>query len=329
MKKKVIKLFFTDFWDNFNIEDNLFLDVLKEKYSVELTDNKPDFLIYSLFGINYQKYNCVRISFIGENVRPNFNECDYSFNFDYSEDPRNFRLPLYALFNDVKKLLKPVDIEKTMQEKSCFCNFIYSNPGPRERKEFFKKLCKYKKVDSAGRYLNNTGSPVIDKLDFLSKYKFTIAYENSSFPGYTTEKIFEPFLVRSIPIYWGNPLVNRDFNPKSFINRADFESDEAMIEKIIEIDNDDSLYADLLRQTPFKDNKLNEFVEPNRILENFDYIINGDIEPVALSSKYFSLNPVIRTSSYLKFKLNYEYNKNLKRLKNLSLSKLRIKLKFK
>ena len=38
----------------------------------------------------------------------------------------------------------------------------------------------------------------------------TIAFENSSFPGYTTEKIFEPMLEGSIPIYWGNPRVDED-----------------------------------------------------------------------------------------------------------------------
>lgn len=328
MNKPVIKLFFTDFWDTFNIEDNLFLDVLKEKYSIELSESDPDFLIYSLFGIKYQKYKCVRISFIGENIRPNFNECDYSFNFDYSSDPRNFRLPLYALFNDVRKLLQPIDIEKTIKEKTKFCNFIYSNPGPKERKKFFKNLCQYKKVDSAGKYLNNTGRPITNKLEFIKNYKFTIAYENSSYPGYTTEKIFEPFLVRSIPIYWGNPLVKRDFNAKAFLNRADFESDNEMVERIIEIDNDDKLFAEFMEQPPFLNNELNEFVDNSRILERFVHIFNSGIEPVALKSKYFSPNPLASKSSFLKFKLDYELKKNLQRLRNISLSKLLIKIKY-
>ena len=42
---------------------------------------------------------------------------------------------------------------------------------------------------------------------------FTIAFKNDSYPGYTTEKIYEPMYVNSLPIYSGNPLVYRDFNP--------------------------------------------------------------------------------------------------------------------
>ena len=71
-------------------------------------------------------------------------------------------------------------------------------------------------------YLNNVGGPVKNKIDFIMDHKFTIAFENSSYPGYTTEKIFEPMLVNSIPLYWGNPLVDRDFNTKSFLNFHDY-----------------------------------------------------------------------------------------------------------
>ncbi len=56
--------------------------------------------------------------------------------------------------------------------------------------------------------------------------------------GYTTEKIYEPFMSMSIPIYWGNIKINEDFNEGSFINWNHYGSDEKTIERIIEIDND-------------------------------------------------------------------------------------------
>ena len=73
------------------------------------------------------------------------------------------------------------------------------------------------KVDSGGKFLNNVGGPVTDKLSFIKDYKFVISFENSSYPGYTTEKILEPMLVNSIPVYWGNPLVYNDFNYRTYI----------------------------------------------------------------------------------------------------------------
>jgi hypothetical protein len=63
-------------------------------------------------------------------------------------------------------------------------------------------------------------------LGFIKDYKFTIAFENSAVPGYTSEKLLEPILVKSIPVYFGNPLVYLDFEPGSFIkvdSRADFD----------------------------------------------------------------------------------------------------------
>ena len=38
------------------------------------------------------------------------------------------------------------------------------------------------------------------------------------YPGYTTEKIAEPWLEGCIPIYWGDPEITRDINPDCFIN---------------------------------------------------------------------------------------------------------------
>lgn len=71
----------------------------------------------------------------------------------------------------------------------------------------FEALKKYKKVNSGGRYLNNIGRAVVDKIQFESRHKFSICFENSSYPGYTTEKIIEAFAAKTIPIYWGNPCV--------------------------------------------------------------------------------------------------------------------------
>lgn len=140
-------------------------------------------------------------------------------------------------------------------------------------------------VLDGGRFKNNIGGPVSDKLAFIKDYKFTIAFEGASYLGYTTEKLMQPMLVHSLAIYWGNELVHREFNPESFLNSYDFADDEELIERIIEIDQNDDLYLEYLQQPYFHNNAVNEYVNPENVLKQFDYIFNNDKEPVAFKMK--------------------------------------------
>lgn len=87
-----------------------------------------------------------------------------------------------------------------------------------------------------------------NKYEFIAKYKFNIAFENSSVMGYTTEKIMEPMTVGSIPIYWGNPLISNEFNTKSFVNLHDFKSLEEVVEKIMILDTIEEEYLKVLKE---------------------------------------------------------------------------------
>lgn len=309
--KKHIKINFSDFWLSFEKNDNYFTRLLSSHYDLEICE-EPDFLIYSCFdkqgrlpwssgsrkaaGKEYKKYRCIRIFYTSENVRPNFRECDYAFSFDYSDRPESYRLPFYGIFaqkfglpfvgvGDVHPLVKGEDFEpeRILKEKTRFCNFIYGNRHAQKREAFFEKLNQYKKVDSAGTRLNNVGYRVTppEKLNFIKQYKFTFAFENTSYPGYTTEKIVQPMLVNSLPIYWGNPSIDRDFNSQSFLNYYDFESEEELIERIIELDKNDNLYLEYLKQPYFPDNRVNEFIDPRNVLKQFDRIFNTPKQPVA------------------------------------------------
>jgi hypothetical protein len=318
MKRK-IKIYFTDFWPVFDIYDNYFTKLLSERYDLEVTTENPDFLIYSVFGTEYLRYNCPRIFYTGENVRPNFQECDWAFTFDLTDNTRHYRLPLYPIFGNVMDLVssKP-DPEKLLKEKKYFCNFIYSNAGPKLRRDFFYELSKYKKVDSAGRLFRNTDRRINNKLDFIKDYKFTIAFENESYPGYTTEKIFEPMLVNSIPIYWGNPNVDLDFNPESFINYHELGSIDAVIDKVKELDNDDNKYMEMLSKPFLKNNVLNEFVKKENILNQFDKIFNSDIIPLGKQKNHSKLYFFQRD---ILFKVNAYKDK----IKNFNFHKIKVK----
>jgi len=275
-KKSTIKLGFADFWHGnteAELRTNPFYQLLAPHFAIELSD-EPDFLFYSCFGKQYLKYDCTRIFYAGENVRPDFNECDYAFSFDYPVTTRNYRLPLYHLYGYTQKLR---ECNATVPDPAGreFCNFVYSNKKARERIQFLKLLNRHKRVDCGGKIMNNIGARVDDKLAFLSNYKFTIAFENSNYPGYTTEKIVEPLLARSIPIYWGNPDVVQDFNPDCFINCHSFNSFEAVIEHVMAVDADDSLYRRYLLAPVFANGVDNEFINTGNLNRQFERIFSG------------------------------------------------------
>lgn len=305
--KPILKIDFCDFWGHFEKDDNYFYNLLSNKFDVRIT-NDPDFLIYSCYGVDHLRYTCHRIFYNGENQKVDWNACDFSFSFAYIENnPRHYRLPNWIFYGDPSELTSNKnDLEQIFSEKSRFCNMIVSNPYSKKRIRFFEKLSEYKKVDSGGRYRNNIGSPVDNKREFIRKYKFTIAFENSSAPGYTTEKLFEPMLENTIPIYWGDPLVNRDFNPRSFLNYHDYGSDEALIDQIIALDQDDNRYFQMLKEPWFNNNQMPSYLEENNILDHFQLIFSMAETQVPVARK-----PIrwLYWASRQVNKIDYEMNK--------------------
>lgn len=264
-----VRLAFSDFifsnnardrMSGFNPHDNVFTRLLKSHYALEIVPmEEAEVLIYSTFGEAHQRFMGKKIFYTSENVLPDFNECDFAVSFSYSDDPRHYRLPQYVFYvEDPQQLVKGADYrpEQVLQTKEHFCNFVVSNPRCPERNRFFRLLNQRRRVDSAGRHFNNIGSVIKDKVSFIKKYKFTLAFENSSTSGYTTEKLVEPMLAGSIPIYWGNPDVGRDFNPKSFINVSDFINFEAAIDYILKVDAEPERYLAYLKEPWLNQNQV-------------------------------------------------------------------------
>ena len=256
--RPVLRIGFTDY---FKPLDEFFIDVLSERYDVVRDDANPEYLIFcdETFGRNNLKYDHTKIKkifFTGENRRPWDYQAHHAISFDHLDGPRYYRLPLYVVEDWVfthKKEMSSIWDRAEPMKKTGFCSFIVSNGGCRERNEIFRKLNEYKQVDSGGPLFNNVGyvlprgeDAYIQKFGFMRTRKFSICYENSSYPGYTTEKLYQGLYARTIPIYWGDPLAFLDFSEKTFISRHDYRSDEEMIEYIKEIDNDDFLYDKII-----------------------------------------------------------------------------------
>jgi hypothetical protein len=237
----------------------------------------PDVLFVGFNGVDYRRYDCPRVILSGENVHPNFDEFDFALGNDLLNDSRYLRVPFghrnFPRLDVLTAKPKPGDIAR---DRTQFCNFVYSNPHPRERIRMFRLLSRYRKVDSFGPVLNNmpfephTGErfapdwPEV-KRQLQARYKFTIAFESESWPGYVTEKICDAMEAGSVPIYWGSPCIADDFNTRSFINCHDYPSFEKVVERIVAIDQDESLYLRMLGEPWFRDNRVPDQFAPERL----------------------------------------------------------------
>ncbi len=277
---KKIRLGFCDMCEGFSEENNWFTKTLRKRFEIEIVSD-PDFLIFSQPGKKHRRHKCIKIYFGVESFDPNWRICDYALTCNYIEDLRHFRLPLYVHYSSADRLINARH-ETKLELPRKFCSFVVSNAGKkktRRRVDFFHTLNQYKKVDSGGRFLNNIGGPLAagsaSKIKFLSEYKFNIAFENKSKPGYTTEKIVEAFLAGTVPIYWGNPRIAEEFNPESFVDATSFKNDFDLVQYVRELDEDESLYRKMASQSPLKTAQVEKFFDSESLYDFFQKVFSS------------------------------------------------------
>lgn len=195
-----------------------------------------------------------------------------SFFFNYDNYSRFSLYYLYILHHIKSGKIGSFDFfhkeNREIPQKEKFCAFVARGMvGKRGR--FFEKLNSYKKIETNSPpfhdfqigFDNFACWSSIPKVDFIQKYKFNLCWEGNwrgthqAFPGaeiangeivnlngLTNEKIVEAFIAGTIPIYWGNDRISEEFNPNTFLSLHNFNSEEELIDKIIEIDNNDDLY---------------------------------------------------------------------------------------
>jgi hypothetical protein len=277
------------FTDTIKPVEEFFTEVLSIDYTVIRDDKDPDYLIFGdrNFGENNKSFNgknTIKIFYTGENQRAWDYDAHYGISFDHIDNDRHYRLPLYVIY-DWDNNRKGVNNSRTFTRstsdlvdlnKRDFCSFIVKNPSCQKRNDFFHKLSAYKQVTSAGPHLNNAGfileggaNAVQAKLAYLPKFKFTLCFENASYPGYATEKLYEALMGYTIPIYWGSPTIECDFNPRAFLNWNDYLDDEAFIQAIIDHDNSPEAYKQMYMEMPFAYGNMNKYFSRPRFLNWF------------------------------------------------------------
>ncbi|NLG02824.1 MAG: glycosyltransferase [Clostridia bacterium] len=288
---KKIKINFSDFWDDLNVNDNYFTNLLKQHYDVEISPN-PDYLFCSVFGSDHLKYDCIKIFYTGENLCPDFNLVDYALGFhQIAFDDRYLRLPLYIMYQEAceKAQKKHLFEDDYYLSKKNFCNYVISNSiSDSSRDRMIQVLSSYKELASGGKYKNNVGGPVPNKIAFEKNYKFTMCFENTGAIGYTTEKIMEAFAGDTIPIYWGNPMIAKEFNPKAFINCHDYSSFEEVLNEVKRIDSNDSLFLEMIKAPIFTEaSSAAVYLKNDYLLDFLKHIIDQPIEKAIRRNKIY------------------------------------------
>ena len=248
-----LRVKFVDFWKGFEPDNNIFVEALRKNFEVDVLGDDagevPQLLIYSAFGMEHIHYDCMKVYYSGENDVPDFNQCDYAISSHFLQlGDRHMRLPQYLLYKEFDMLDAVVSTSTNGVADRPFCSVVVSNSvyADPQRVAIIDAIERYKPLAYGGAFRNNVGGRVPDKMEFIKRYKFNIALENSCVDGYTTEKIVEPMAAHTIPIYWGNGKVGKEFNPEAFINAADYNDYEGVVREIERIDNDNEAYLKML-----------------------------------------------------------------------------------
>lgn len=260
--KKIIKIQCTDlFGGQIKYIKNYIKD---DNYIIKFDTNNPDYLIFNKFGrkhLNPKYKNAIKIAFYTENKIPNLNEVDYAIghqHINYLDRYFKYSIFLKRNFQNIKKIRENV-LKNPIRTK--FCAAVISNSNSFFRNKFINELNKYKQIDMGGKYNNNIGKRVINKTEFLSSYKFSIAMENSNSDGYITEKIVHAFKSGTIPIYYGDYMIDEYINPKSFILIKGEKDIKQKIEYIKEIDNNDEKYRNILKENVIINNNISNIID--------------------------------------------------------------------
>lgn len=237
----------------------------------------------------------LRVMMAFEAINPDMNLFDYAFGFNNMvnyEGDRFIRLlsPIHLFTNFIsctENAIRDLEAAKAcLFSKTGFCNFLYTNGSAHPmRDQLFYELSKYKKVDSLGKHLNNVGRPGTgyaghqkEGIEIKSRYKFSIASENACFRGYTSEKVFTSFIAHTVPIYWGNPDVMEDVNPKAIINASDYSSFDELRSFVEYVDTHDDVWAEMVSRPWMTNEQLEKHNERTRVfVERFKSILFGDL----------------------------------------------------
>lgn len=236
--------------------------------------------------------------FVGlEAQSPDMNLFDYAITFDQAPgNDRIFRPHTLVTFerfleDGTLNFGQKVPIQSFLDREG-FCDFIYGNKEahPTRDKIFHELNERFQQVSSYGTHLRTARFSDLkiargpaplgwhkEKIEAQRRHKFSIAAENARFEGYTSEKLLTPLMAGSIPIYWGNPEVGKEFNLNRFINFSGEGFDE-LEEEVTNLLDSPDLLEKMLREPALTGEQLQGLEKSRRrIVSWFEMFFDGDL----------------------------------------------------
>jgi hypothetical protein len=145
--------------------------------------------------------------------------------------------------SDGSHLTKPMthdDFASYHPEKDRLVSVVSSDKafteGHRVRLEFVEALKRYfgSEIDYFGRNTNGFG----DKAEVLARYRYHIAIENCNLGHYWTEKLADPLLSLTYPIFHGCPNISEYFSESALtrVDITDHATAIAAVKRVVESD---------------------------------------------------------------------------------------------
>lgn len=242
----MIKLYFCDFWPGFNPSQNLLKDLIKLALRTDIhvchqsEASEADLVLCSVFGTEKQRYSRIpRLVYIGENLRPDYSQYEYSFSFDAEGyGGKNLRFPLWLwsfdwFENNPKahsrrsyEFLVEGYVPSSFMARHRKCVALIGNPT-KWRLEHLRKINKVLPIEAFGTAFSRPlAGGHKEKLLLLTNYQYHYCCENSIFPGYITEKIIDAKLAGCIPVYHSGNNVDNELNLRAIVDLAAIDSDQ-------------------------------------------------------------------------------------------------------
>ena len=286
------RVYYYNFWDKQPADEIWFTGFLKSRGFFEKYP-RAHFAFFSTLGdahllridelLHPFGNNRKRIFFNGENNHHpiftpyrhnllNHRSIDLSLGFDYTNDPRYLRFPLWLLemfppqstTDEIKQICDSLSHQKLDDTRNRFCALVsgtstwLGTESLEMRTNIVQQLNTISPIDCAGKLLHNTDELKErfgdNKAEYLKQYRFYICPENASVEGYVTEKVFHCIGSGCIPIYWGassNPepdVLNHD--AILFWNKDG--DNTALLKQIAELEGSPTLYREFFEQPRLK-----------------------------------------------------------------------------
>ena len=292
-----VRIAFHGFWPGFSLDSFITTHpYLRLKYEVVECRRRPHVRFVSVFlpgGGRCRDASRIAIPadgrptvfYTGERVSPHGGRFDWSISHDESSaDRRNLYLPgwvrrlnrlgvtPYGLLRRDGGALRPPG-------ERAACAYVFRNRVAL-REAFFDRLAPRMEIVSPGRSRNNhpaIGPSMGDKLAFLRHFRFNIAFENEQFPRYLTEKISDAFAAGCVPVYCGDPLVERTFAPDAFIHVWGEPDFDRAIARIVALERDPSMLESMHRAAPLVDNRVPDYATHDYAMAFFERIFDDSV----------------------------------------------------